>query len=507
MADLTDIQAAGSTKIVGSSSAGIEQTPVQSTANGGLHINLRDNAGTEIGTATNPLKTIPASKISVLNSTSTPLTGDATYTGTWEDITGASTITLSIFTSHASAASGLKFETSSDGVNWDDGDVFTMPAMSPGGAKVYSFGVTTQYFRVVYINGATLQTAFRLQTIIHYTGTKPSSHRLDDAVTDEDDAELTKSVLTGRSDSGEYHNVAVDEDGRLLQSNYSDLNPLPSISVVERRVLASAAVYALTTNISQDTAIKEASFGGRGYGEGMFGRYVAATKTYAPGGNFESAPDVALWTNTGLGDGLTNVLTYSTAQAYAGTGSLKLGPQTRSDSNHYPEISYTYSTPISLDSWRYISARFYNDVPAGGAVTRTISIRLTDVNGIIRIYSVAGLTNAAPFNAAGWIQILGEVRIPTSQIGSDFDINNISKISLRMQDSGNKAYTAIYWDAVEFVGALTILQKIYTNGNTIQLRFDPVHLFTAGEVMYLALRNNDTASKEFQITVAGVDTT
>jgi hypothetical protein len=54
MADLNDTQAAQSVKIIGSDSTGVEQTPVQSTSNGGLHINLRNNSGTEIATTTNP---------------------------------------------------------------------------------------------------------------------------------------------------------------------------------------------------------------------------------------------------------------------------------------------------------------------------------------------------------------------------------------------------------------------------------------------------------------------
>jgi len=449
------------------------------------------------------------SRVSTLNSTSTPLLAGATYTGTWEDVIGASTITLSVFTSHVSATLGLQFQTSSNGIDWDGGDSFTMPAMVAGGAKVYSFGVTAQYFRIVYTNGGTNQTNFRLQTIIHYSATKNSSHRIDSAIVDEDDAELCKSVITGKSaESSGYRNVAVDDAGRLLISGQSEiLSPLPSIKVVERRVLAASSVYAFTTNITQDTAIKEFTYGGRGPGEGMFGRYVAATEAFVPGGNFESASDVAMWTNTGNGDGALLTLTYSTAQAFTGTGSLKLGPATRSDQNHYPEITYTWSIPQNMDQWRYIQAYFYNFAPGGGAVTRTISIRLTDNAGNIRIYSVAGLTNTAPFNTNRWIQILGEIRIPTSQIGTTFDINNVVSISLRMQDSGNKAYTAIYWDTVKTIGAIDIVQKIYTNGNTIPLQFDPVVLFNAGEAMYLALRNNDTTSKEFQLTVAGVDIT
>lgn len=57
MADLNDIQRAEAVKIVGSDSTGVEQTPVQSTANGAIHSNLRNSAGTEIGTVTDPVST------------------------------------------------------------------------------------------------------------------------------------------------------------------------------------------------------------------------------------------------------------------------------------------------------------------------------------------------------------------------------------------------------------------------------------------------------------------
>lgn len=48
MADINDIQSALTTKIVGSDATGVEQTPVQSTSAGGLHINLRNASGTEL---------------------------------------------------------------------------------------------------------------------------------------------------------------------------------------------------------------------------------------------------------------------------------------------------------------------------------------------------------------------------------------------------------------------------------------------------------------------------
>ena len=61
MADIDDLQAASVVKLVGSDSTGIEQTAVQSTANGAVHANLRTAAGVEFGTVANPLSTIAAS--------------------------------------------------------------------------------------------------------------------------------------------------------------------------------------------------------------------------------------------------------------------------------------------------------------------------------------------------------------------------------------------------------------------------------------------------------------
>ena len=72
MADISDIQAAQSVKIVGSDSAGVEQTPVQSTANGAVHFNARDNAGAEVPLATSTLQaTLDISVNSLLKPAST----------------------------------------------------------------------------------------------------------------------------------------------------------------------------------------------------------------------------------------------------------------------------------------------------------------------------------------------------------------------------------------------------------------------------------------------------
>lgn len=341
MADLNESQAAGMTKLIGSDSSGQEQIPVQSTAAGGLHSNLRNVAGTEVGTVTNPLivghpDIIPATQnitaldvgstpfvgangqvfyvgtpttnsaavfpllsenmvsvqasiigsggtlvieisydgginwlrpsvyqpgtqtytnaftlpfvalvstvaathlrvrstvswtgtatigvirtvnssdlkligvVSVANSTYTPLAANATFTGTAEDVSDYASITVQIFTDQASATSGFKSQYSGDGTNWDDGDSYSIAATPAGNGKFFSFPPQAKFFRMVYINGATLQGAFRMQTVFRRASIKPSSHRIGDSMDDENDAELVKANIMARTVGGTHTNI------------------------------------------------------------------------------------------------------------------------------------------------------------------------------------------------------------------------------------------------------------------------------------------------------------
>ena len=78
MADLSDIQAALPTKLIGSNSTGLETNAVNSTITGSLFINLRDNSGIESATVTNPLFVTPytmntTSLVTTLNVSTTAL--------------------------------------------------------------------------------------------------------------------------------------------------------------------------------------------------------------------------------------------------------------------------------------------------------------------------------------------------------------------------------------------------------------------------------------------------
>jgi|SaaInlLV_10m_DNA_2_1039722.scaffolds.fasta_scaffold00537_13 hypothetical protein len=158
------------------------------------------------------LSVVSGGHISTANSSSTKLDAGIAFTGTAEDITNVSVIIVGVKASHASATDGLSVQFSPDGTNWDGTDYFTVPATS---GKTFSFQPALRYFRVVYTNGAVGQTYFRLQTIFKHTNVKPSSHRIADAIIDDDDAELVTSVLKAKANGGGFINIGATSSNNL----------------------------------------------------------------------------------------------------------------------------------------------------------------------------------------------------------------------------------------------------------------------------------------------------
>lgn len=128
----------------------------------------------------------PANVISTVNTSTTPLTSAATFTGTSEDVSAYADIRVAVFSDVASATDGLSMQQSEDGTNWDFTDTYTIAANT---GKVFDVPSYAKFFRVVYTNGATPQGTFRLQTVYHISRTKPSSQRPMDARSNENDME------------------------------------------------------------------------------------------------------------------------------------------------------------------------------------------------------------------------------------------------------------------------------------------------------------------------------
>jgi hypothetical protein len=345
-------------------------------------------------------------------------------------------------------------------------------------------------------------------------------------LTDPQSAQSVK-VIGADATGVELYPVASDDQGNLFTKlkdslgqdlgtetnpiyttgNAELISPLPSLKARLRAVISSQTARYSTFSIATRTAIKEFHVGGRLACEGYIAKYVAATTSFISGGNFEIAGDLAQWTDTSVGDSVSPAWSITNAQAYAGSFSATKA-FSKSDQNNYPELTYTYSSPQDWSSWRYIHAAVRVSVASGGSQTRTVSVRVRSGTSI-RSWQITGTTVTAPFSSEQWLVIQGELEAPDAISGTGaFDINNVDSISLRLQDGGNKTGT-IYWDDVRLIGAITILDKIYSpTGQTTQLILDPVEIFETTDTLLLTLRNNDAAlSSEFEIVASGVDIT
>lgn len=135
------------------------------------------------------------------NSTTTLLVAGEEFIGDEVDILDYAIIFVSVYSDVASAVDGLELQQSCDGLNWDIKDVFTIEAAT---GKIFSVQPGCRYFRVKYTNGGTNQSEFRLHTLLKKTNSKPSSHRLKDNITDDDDAELRIAIIKGQNPAGDY---------------------------------------------------------------------------------------------------------------------------------------------------------------------------------------------------------------------------------------------------------------------------------------------------------------
>lgn len=131
---------------------------------------VQDAAGNTMPAGDDPARAICVnddklwdSVVDTNNSSAVTLGAGASFTGTATDVTGVGSIAIHAKASHVSANPGLYAQFSSDGTNWDIAQSFFVPATTGAPFICVPMG---QWFRVVFTNGATPQTYFRLQTIL-----------------------------------------------------------------------------------------------------------------------------------------------------------------------------------------------------------------------------------------------------------------------------------------------------------------------------------------------------
>jgi len=152
------------------------------------------------------------------NSTTTTLLANATYTGTSSSILNYSSIALMVYADVAAAANGVQIQFSEDNTNWDDSSSFSFtPGTAPNQGQAYKSPARAQYYRVVYINGSTNQTTFRLQTLLKTNAILGDSVAIGTTINSTQHSLLTTSRIVGKTTAGGggFVDVKVNPSGAL----------------------------------------------------------------------------------------------------------------------------------------------------------------------------------------------------------------------------------------------------------------------------------------------------
>jgi hypothetical protein len=164
----------------------------------------------------NVLLTLPKGIVDEGNSyitpTDPPLGIGGVFTGVARATLRWSTLIMTVAPDQDSAIDGLEFQFSPDGTTWYTSDTYTIRANA---FKIFTLQPADKFFRLRYTNGGVAQTNFHITTVLKSTNVKSSSHRVQESIEDEDDAELVKSVITARQNDGTYDNVNMDTTGSL----------------------------------------------------------------------------------------------------------------------------------------------------------------------------------------------------------------------------------------------------------------------------------------------------
>jgi len=149
---------------------------------------------------------------STVNTSTTPLTSGATYTGTFEQ-NDYSDVGVSCQTDNSGT---LYFDFSPDGVA-----VNTFPVngftIASGIHKFHTAVKLGRYFRVRLVNDTGAQTYLRLYT--YYGVFRQGNLPLNQSISSDADSTLTRAVITAEDPSGAYVNIGADLDGSLKIRN------------------------------------------------------------------------------------------------------------------------------------------------------------------------------------------------------------------------------------------------------------------------------------------------
>ena len=181
------------------------------------------------------------------------------FIGSWEDVSDYSTISVIVNTNVASATSGLQMQFSIDQTTVD----WQQSLMIQTGGDVGVVTVAARYFRILYTNGASAQSTFRVQSIYTYYLSSPPQATLGDTISDTSLVALNRSILTGKTTNGTYINTKLFVDGGIAidatKSVFGNLLVDEPFPVVQKEFSYTLNTQMISTTITGSGTVTQGS--------------------------------------------------------------------------------------------------------------------------------------------------------------------------------------------------------------------------------------------------------
>jgi hypothetical protein len=222
---------------------GVALRAIKTTADGTVEVTtgatpiaITSGSPLEVVTGASPLEVVGGT-VDTNNSSTTPLAAGATFTGTATDVSNVASVIAACKTDSDAT---LFMEFSPDGTNFDSSLSFSV---SSGINEVHRLAVTRKYFRIRLTNtSGSPQTFLRLQAMMGNQG--PLTSPLNGTVQSDADSLVTRSVLMGQTDGGDWEFVPVTPEGHLEVAVHGPLLPFGSVHVENLTpVFQTDAVY------------------------------------------------------------------------------------------------------------------------------------------------------------------------------------------------------------------------------------------------------------------------
>ena len=206
---------------------------------------------------------VATATVSTVNSTTAALGAGATFTGTSEDVSQFASISVALYVQPLNAT-GNVFVQFSNTASFPVILSNTETAVTSTIAGGFTLDVITaaQYFRVLYINDSTPQTALTIQSIFHpQARIAQTTTRFAQVPTDYTDMLNTRSIIWGKTvGGGVYEPVATNGENSLAVTITEPRAAFGEVSFAENTPTCQVDfVYGINTNLTSNTTSNNAT--------------------------------------------------------------------------------------------------------------------------------------------------------------------------------------------------------------------------------------------------------